>query len=553
MAQLYSVKIAGPAGFGIMEAGRILGRALNRAGFKVLVYPEYQSRIRGGDNVSQVVFSTDSQPLVAPKDDILVALSSLSLEKHQPKLKEDGLLLANESLETPNTFSFSSIAKDEVGREIARNVVALGLVWELLGLDRELLNKEIKNSFSDKGEKIIEGNQKAAEAGAAMTDQITEKPSFSLPTGQRSTNVLVSGNQAIARAALQAGCNYAAIYPMTPINDILTILAGRRGENDLIVLQPEDEIAGINSAVGAAFAGRRALVATSGGGFSLMVEGFGMAGATETPLVVVEGMRAGPSSGMATWTSQEDLLFLVHAGNGEFPRIIVTPGNPRQAYELTIKAFNWAEIYQLPVVVVTDKYLSESDFSTPSLSGLKADEIDRGKLLSEDPSEDYKRYRLTKDGVSPRALPGQAQFLTNSYVHDEMGFSVEDGEIREQMKEKLFRKLTDFSEAGFEIFGDKDAPTKIVSWGSTRAAVDRAQQNLGEKVAVIHFYRPWPLSQAAKKVLKEAEYLVAVENNTTGQLARLIQQETAIKIDRKVLKDNGRPFLAGEIESSLRA
>jgi len=272
--------------------------------------------------------------------------------------------------------------------------------------------------------------------------------------------------------------------------------------------------------------------------------------------VVIEGMRTGPSTGMATWTSQEDLLFLICAGNGEFPRIILTPGDPEEAYRLIFTAFNLADIYQLPVIVVTDKYLSESAFSTnkpdKDIFGLK---INRGKTLSQTPPDGYQRYRLTKDGISPRALPGQAVFLTNSYVHDEAGFSVEDGDKRLIMKEKLFRKITPLKdEQGTNIYGDREADLTLVGWGSTKQALLSAYQNLvnkGRSVNVLHFFRPWPFPEEARDFLAKAKSLIVIENNSTGQLASLINQETKVNINQKILKDDGRPFLTGEIEALI--
>ncbi|KUK82797.1 MAG: pyruvate flavodoxin/ferredoxin oxidoreductase domain protein, partial [Microgenomates bacterium 39_6] len=312
---------------------------------------------------------------------------------------------------------------------------------------------------------------------------------------------------------------------------------------------------GINSAIGASFAGRRSLVATSGGGFSLMAEGFAMAGATETPLVVIEGMRTGPSTGMATWTSQEDLLFLTRAGNGEFPRIILTPGDPEEAYRLIFTAFNLADIYQLPVIVVTDKHLSESAFSIKKLDKEAFSlEINRGKLLSQSPPEGYQRYQLTKDSISPRALPGQAVFLTNSYVHDEAGFSVENGQKRLTMKEKLFNKIIPLKdEMGTKLYGDPEAELTLVGWGSTKQALILAWKNLANQKSVnfLHFFRPWPFPNEAREILAKSKKIVIVENNSTGQLASLITQETGLEINRKILKDDGRPFFTGEIEKQL--
>ncbi|MGI6278359.1 MAG: 2-oxoacid:acceptor oxidoreductase subunit alpha [Patescibacteria group bacterium] len=558
MKKNYSVKIAGPAGYGIMESGRILGQALTSLGLEALFYPEYPSRIRGGDNVVVVSFSSKGPVLPEEKNDLVVVLKKENFSLHQEEIKEGGACLVDETLviegEKVLTLPLTKIAKDKVGREIARNIVALGAIFAFFSLPLAALEKEIKKNLADKGKKVVEGNLAAAKEGFQLAKDLDFSKKIKIPkkTNQKE---LLSGNDALSLGAIDAGCSYAAIYPMTPINSILTDLAKKQKETGMIIFHPEDEIAGINSAIGASFTGLRSLVATSGGGFSLMVEGFAMAGATETPLVVIEGMRTGPSTGMATWTSQEDLLFLARAGNGEFPRVILTPGDPEEAYRLIFTAFNLADIYQLPVIVVTDKHLSESAFSTKKLGkGAFNLEINRGKLLSQSPPDDYQRYQLTKDGISPRALPGQAVFLTNSYVHDEAGFSVEDGQKRLTMKEKLFKKVVTLKdEMGTKLYGDPEAKLTLVGWGSTKQALILAWENLANQKSVnfLHFFRPWPFPNEAREILAKSKKIVAVENNSTGQLASLITQETGLTIDKKILKDDGRPFFAEEIESRI--
>jgi len=559
MKKNYSVKVAGPAGYGIMESGRMLGQALTALGFEVLVYPEYPSRIRGGDNIVVVSFSQNGAVLPEKKNDLVIALTKESFLLHQGEIKKNGLFLIDEAeaIKGKDVFSLplTKIAQDEVGREIARNVVALGAAFGLLSLPLESLEKEIGKNLADKGREVVEGNLGAARSGYQQARSLgIDHPIEMLKV--KKPKELFSGNDAFSLGVIEANCSYAAIYPMTPINSILSDLAKRQKETGMVIFHPEDEIAGINSAIGASFAGARSLVATSGGGFSLMVEGFTMAGATETPLVIIEGMRTGPSTGMATWTSQEDLLFLIRAGNGEFPRIILTPGDPEEAYRLIFAAFNLADIYQLPVIVVTDKYLSESAFSTNKLGrdnfGLK---INRGKTLNQNPPDGYQRYQLVGDGISPRALPGQAVFLTNSYVHDEAGFSVEDGKMRLLMKEKLFKKIASLrNELGTRLYGGQEADLTLVGWGSTKQALLSACQNLTDKgvsINVFHFFRPWPFPSEAREVLAKAKKVIVVENNSTGQLASLINQEAKVEISQKILKDDGRPFFAGEIESKL--
>jgi len=406
--EVLAVKIAGPAGYGVMEAGRILGQALASVGAYALVYPEYPSRIRGGDNVSLVTFSFTKKrfsPLSSLA--ILVTFSQESFSLHKEEVEKDGVTVADKefaaSAEKALVLPLTEIAQKVVGNSLARNTVALGFIWGIFAFPLSALEKEIEKAFADKGKVVIRGNRKAAREGYRLAKEKGLWGKEKMAMGKKTADSLYSGNEAIAQGIMDAQCGYAAIYPMTPINSILTILAAHQEKTGMIIFRPEDEIAGINSAVGASFAGKRSLVATSGGGFCLMNEGFGMAGATETPLVVIEGMRAGPSSGMATWSSQEDLLFVINAANGEFPRFVFAPGDPQEAYDLTLKAFGLAEKYQTPAVVLTDKYLSESAWVTS---------LKRGKIASlrgyQNWPKNYRRYEDTKSGISPRAFPGEA-------------------------------------------------------------------------------------------------------------------------------------------------
>ncbi len=560
MIKNYSIKVVGPAGYGIMETGRILGRALVSLGFKVLVYPEYPSRIRGGDNVSIVSFSS-SFALPEDKNDLIIVLGKENFSLHRQELKSKGFFILDEKNEEERknnvlALPLTKIALDSTGWEITRNMVSLGVAFGLLGFPLDVLKKQIETNLKDKGRVFVDKNLIAVKEGSQLAQSLGLKKIISLPKKEEKNRLLLSGNDALVLGAIEAKCSHVAIYPMTPINSILTDLSKKQKETKMVIFQPEDEIAGINWAIGASFAGKRSLVATSGGGFSLMVEGFALAGATETPLVVIEGMRAGPSTGMATWTSQEDLSFLIQAGNGEFPRIILTPGDPEEAYRLIFLAFNLADIYQMPVVVVSDKYLSESAFSVSGFNkkklGLK---IDRGRLLKQRQKRKYQRYQLEADGISPRAFPGQVAFLTNSYVHDEAGFTIEDGAKRLEMKQKIFKKITSLGDKpGTMLYGNKEAKLTLVGWGSTKQALFVARQNLEDQgflVNHLHFFRPWPFPNEAKEILTEAKEVVVVENNSEGQLAGLISKETGITIGKKILKDDGRPFFVGEIEKQI--
>jgi len=514
----FTLKISGPAGSGIMQAGETFSKALNRLGFYTLVYPEYPSRIRGGDNNVQIIFSPDK--VLAPQNriDLLLAFDQQCFASHQKEVKKNGLAI-----------DFSKIDL-KIEHELVRNSAALGFLWKILGFDLGVLQKQIKEDFKD-NQNILELNLKAAETGYGRG----EAASLGL-VRELDKNILnLTGNEALVKGILAGGCDFAAIYPMTPINLILTLLAK---EKSVILFRPEDEISGICSAIGASYAGRRAMVATSGGGFSLMVEGLGMAGMAEIPIVVVLGQRTGPSTGIATYSSQADLKFAINAGQGEFPRIVLTPGDLAELYRLGAEAFNLAEIYQVPVILLTDKYLAESRFSETKIETKV--KIDRGRVAKD--FKDYKRYLLTKDGISPRAFPGQTTFLTNSYEHDEKGFSVEDKESRNKMMAKRMRKLAGLA-GGYEVCG-KGSGTILVSWGSTKGVlldfINKHPEN-----SLVHFWRVWPFPEKAAEFLKKSEKIIVVEANFSGQFADIIEQKIQKKVER-VLKDDGRPFFEEE-------
>lgn len=535
MKNRLAIKISGPAGTGIMQAGETFSKALNRLGFFTLVYPEYPSRIRGGDNNIQIVFSAEEEMAVQEKVDILLAFGEKNLEIHKGEAKNKNLVFESDKI------GLGEIVKS-LGNPLVLNTAGLGFLWAILGLDLAGLREQIKSDFS-KDKKIADLNTRAVEKGYERGRKIEDRR-WKIETEEKKKIVNLTGNEVLVRGILAGDCGFAAIYPMTPINEILRLLVQKR---QVSVFRPEDEIAGIMASIGASYAGKRAVVATSGGGFSLMVEGFGLSGMAEIPLVVVLGQRTGPSSGMATFSSQADLSFVINAGHGEFPRIVLTPGDLPELYRLGAEAFNLAEIYQVPVVLMTDKYLAESRFSVEEKKLEAGVKINRGKLAER--LENYQRYLLTKDGISPRAFPGQAAFLTNSYEHDEKGFSSDDAENRRNMMKKRMKKLVNLP-GGLKKYGPKEAGNTLVSWGSTKGVLldfikDHPEYNL------IHFYRPWPFPKEGESELKKCRRLISVEGNYSGQLADLIKSQTGLKAE-KVLKDDGRPFHKEELERLLK-
>ncbi len=565
-------KIGGEAGFGIMASGTMLARAYSRAGYHIFATNEYPSLIRGGHNLVTVRIATEKFEAMNRDVHILVALNKETVELHKQELTEGALVVYdpkdNEWKESdfPQKIVLLAIPlKDLVqqlhGEPVMRNTVALGATVALLGSDFEILASVIRDQFHKKGDDVVNQNIAIAKAGYDHIKQtFGTKTSMHLTQVQKKEDQLViNASEAVGVGAVRAGLKFAAIYPMTPINALITFLADHAKSLGVVYKQPEDEIAGINMAIGASLGGVRSMVATSGGGFALMVEGLSWCGMIETPLVIDLGMRVGPSTGMPTYTEQGELQFVIHAGHGEFPRIVLAPADAAEAYSLTIDAFNLADKYQVPVFVLTDKYINESQWCVPKSSFSGDIGIDRGKLVKESdlPTDgSFKRYDLTAEGgVSPRSIPGMKNgfFYANSYEHDEVGHVTEDTGKRVRMAGKRLKK---FEAIARDVrppveFGDPEAEITFVSWGSSRGPVLEAIKLLqakAKKARLVHFSWIYPFpTDEAMKLLSAATRLIAVEQNATGQLASLIREHTGILIKEKILKNDGRPLYPEEI------
>ena len=368
------------------------------------------------------------------------------------------------------------------------------------------------------------------------------------------SQIVISGSEAVALGALTAGLQFVAIYPMTPISGILHALALYQEEYKFIYKQPEDEICAVNMAIGASFAGARAMTATSGGGFCLMAEGYGLAGISETPIVIIEGMRGGPATGLPTWTEQGDLRFVLHAHQSEFPRIVLAAGDIEEAYHFTAKAFNLADKYQTPVVVLTDKQINESHMGVKAFNTSDYN-IDRGKMfLTKD--ENYKRYELTSDGISPRSIPGVGNhFVANSDEHTEIGYSDEEAKNRLEQMNKRMSKLDTCAKMDMEkpvLYGPNKADITIVSWGSNKGAIlDAIKEFNNVNFLHITWMNPFP-SEVVGNILSSAKFVLNIECNYTGQMASLIKEKTGYEVNESFLKIDGRPIYAEEIVEKIR-
>lgn len=569
-------KIGGEAGFGIMTVGGMFAKVAARCGFHIFNYIEYPSLIRGGHNVMEVRFSADPVYSQEKGVDLLIALNKQTIDLHKNELKDKAGLVYDPEKVTVNLsdlpknivllpIPLTKIIKEARGSLVMQNNVALGASCALFNLDLNILFKLIEDEFGRKGEEVVSENKKSARLGfnyalENFKNKFTKKLSL-----QNNTNLMVlSGNEAISLGAIAAKCKFFCAYPMTPTSNLLSFLAGKAKKVGMVVKHAEDEISVINMAIGASYAGVRSMVGTSGGGFALMVEGLGLAGITETPLVIAMGQRPGPATGMPTWTGQADLKFLINASQDEFLRIILAPGDVTEAFDLTVEAFNLADIYQTPVFILCDKYLCESYQSTP-LFDISQIKIEQGKIVNNNQNKDisaYQRYAVTDDGISPRLFPGTkgVSFIANSYEHEENGLSTEESAERIKQVNKRNQKAVTYQKnmPVPRIYGPDFAEITLIGWGSTKGPVLQALKEIdyqlqGKTINFVHLTHVWPLNnKALTEILGKAKKKIIIEGNSFGQMEQIIREQTGVTMDDRLLKYDGRPFYSEEIVKKVQ-
>ncbi|MFZ5424949.1 MAG: 2-oxoacid:acceptor oxidoreductase subunit alpha [Patescibacteria group bacterium] len=570
MQSILTLKIGGAAGQGVKSSGQLFAKYAARSGKHIYNYVEYPSIIKGGHNVIQVNVSNEEVLGPSNKTDLLVALNQETINLHLNELTPKSCIIfdGDKKLKTENVnpnvklcpIPLAKLAEEAGGKEILINMVALGAAAGLLSGNLILLQKFVREQFEHKGESIVLADLKAAELGYnyalsnyANIQKSTLSPETSIASLKE--NMIVNGNEAVALGAISAGLQFAAIYPMSPISNILHVLAEHQEEYGYVYKQPEDEISAINMALGASFAGARAMTATSGGGFCLMSEGYGLAGITETPIVIVEGMRGGPATGLPTWSAQDDLRFVIHAHQGEFPKIILTPGDAQEVFDTTMKAFNLAEKYQTPVVILIDKNLCENDQSVPMFDPTNY-KTDRGKLVLEK-IENFERYKLESDGISQRSVPGSGNFfIANSDEHDLQGLSNEEIKNRNEQMKKRMQKLVTCAEQDMQdptLYGPEKADITLVSWGSNKGSILQAIKNY-KNVNYLHitWANPFPVEKV-KQVLNNAKHVVNIECNYSAQMGGWIKQQTSVEIKDNMLKYDGRPFYVEDIQNKIES
>ena len=563
----FTIKVAGEAGQGLQTTGAALARIFCRLRYHVFTHQDYMSRIRGGHNFYQIRIS--DRPLTAPRQavHILVALDRESIDRQAGDPPVTGVILFDpETVKEPlqgDTYlptPFARIAEEVGGKKIMANTVAVGAVLGLFNVGTETAESVVRESLEDKSEEMIQANLKALAAGYRHAREKCKVPErFQTRPPQAEKLLLINGSQAIGFGAVTAGCKFYSAYPMTPSTGVMNYLAGKSAEHNIIVEQAEDEISAINMVLGASYAGVRAMTATSGGGFALMSEGLSLAGMTETPVVICEMQRPGPATGLPTRTEQGDLNFVLYGGHGEFPRVVLTPGTPEQAFRATNRAFDLAEKYQIPVFVQGDQYLADCEWTGPAFDVSRLRYTDyrlRGAALNE--LTGYQRYRFTDNGISPLAVPGASRHLVvvDSDEHDEDGHIIEDAATRKRMVEKrLHRKLENLRREIVppELYGEGNPEILLIGFGSTygvmKEAVDLLQGTY--PIAMLHFSEVCPFPGLDRldyrTVLEEARSTLCVELNATGQFARLLRTEIGFTCSGAVNRYDGRPFTTDDL------
>lgn len=565
-----NLKITGPAGAGIMTSSKIVARVLQKLGYQIFNYYEYPSLIKGGQQTGQV-YAAEQAFCQKRALDLLITLDPTSLPLYQGELTPNTIIVG-EFADQPATFTdyqgvkasfynfpLEQLAVQASGSKISINAVATGAAFYLAGVEfkQEIIQTVLNQEFADKPAEVIAKILATFVAGYQVA-QATGSKEVKFNQAQTQT-LLMTGSEAIGLGALAGGIQYYSAYPMTPASGLLHFLAEQQNNYPLVVKHVEDEIAAINQAIGAAYAGVRAMTGSAGGGFALMVEALSLIGVAEVPLAILVAQRGAPGTGLPTWTSQADLEFVLTAGHGDFVRVVLTPGTVEEHFQAGKLALELAERYQIPVLILSDKLILESHQTMPMpATQYTVERYSMAGAAELKPDNSYRRYRVTDNGISPRSIPGQdfGLGITNSYEHDEFGFATELAEPIIAQVNKRQKKMSALSKEVPQpvLLGPAQAQFTMVGWGSTVNVfkqllawleLDQPGQTL---VNMIHLPCMWPFpTEQFQQLASQAKHLVMVEANVTGQGAKLIRQETGIDIKDKILRYDGRPFYAEDL------
>ena len=558
--KVYTIKIAGPAGLGIKSVGQLFSKILIAHGFNLADYSEYPSLVRGGHNTCQISFSQDKVFAPHRQVDIFFSILANHWQQHQDEFTSKTLIFSEEEVDKKDLKKgiFSNlplkVLANEIGSPMVVNTISLGVAAYLLGFDINLTKTIVCGFFKQFNDLNARAIQSGFDYAQTNFSKLKIDLDFKIPT--KINTDFYEGNEAYGWGFLAGGGNFYVAYPMTPATGAMHFLAAKQEAfPNLKVIHAEDEIGVANMAVGAAFAGARVATGTSGGGFALMNEAVSLCGVAEIGVVYYLVSRPGPATGIPTYTAQADLLHAIYSGHGEFPKVVIAPGDINESFEMGYQSLNLAAKLQTPIIVLSDKFLGESTTSTQDLTKIKV-KVDQGDIETH-PKTDFARYKLTANGVSPRSIPGtqNGQFLANSYEHDEFGFSIEDAGLSVKMSQKRLKKnklaIKIAPKANF--FGDKSAKKLIISWGSTKGPILEALKNLKDSsdYAFLQIKTVWPINPDLKKIIDGFKETIVIENNGTGQLVSILKSQFDFNPTKIHLKNDGRPFFPEEIVNLL--
>lgn len=576
MIQDISVTVAGQAGDGVLFTGNVLAKILKKEGWEVATYRYFPSNIRGEPTHYTIRASQKKVFGLGNEIDVLISFDCASIIKYTRFVAQGGVVLCDgaelsrlkptqKKGKTFHKLPLRILAKKYFKNDIFKNMIALGALCYILDLDFRVIERIIIDAFlKRKGKEIVRMNIDALNLGCEQARLIVEPSErHKLAKKKDKGKMFISGNEAIAVGALAAGCRFFAAYPICPATEIWEWLALKFPEFNGLVVQTEDELAAINMALAASYTGVRAMTSTSGPGGSLMMESYGLSGMAEIPIVFVNVQRVGPSTGMPTKTEQSDLNQWIYGSHGEFPRIILSPGTIKECFDFTIKAFNLADKYQVPVVLLTEQDFGQN-YRTVKKFDLSEIKIDRGKLLTQEDLmkiKDYKRYAFTPSGISPRALPSMKNgiHMVEGNEHDEKGYRDEDPENRIKMMHKRMHKLSGSTKDMIpsKLWGDKQATVGIIGFGSTLGSIVEAIEELGEvniraKNLQIRTLWPFPAKRVNDFILS-CEHVFIVENNYSGQLHNLINSQVKPEIRlQKIVNYSSMAFRPVDISSQIK-
>jgi 2-oxoglutarate ferredoxin oxidoreductase subunit alpha len=553
-----SIVIAGEAGQGIQSIEAMITIFAKKASYNVFATKEYMSRVRGGCNSTEIRIARPEVRASVERMDILIPLTAESIPHVKGRITDRTVIIGEKKIVAYDRMTdvpFSAIAA-EAGGVLYANTVAVGTLSAILKLDRAGCETSLRSFFSKKSQEIQDANVLAFTKGYERGAGLAALLDIDIPADPSvSEKIMVTGAEAIALGSVAGGCNYVCAYPMSPGTSVLTAMADYSRKFDIVVEQVEDEIGVANMAIGAWYAGARALVTTSGGGFALMSEAVSLAGSLETPFVVHVAQRPGPATGLPTRTEQGDLNLAINAGHGDFLKVVLAPGDLEEGFGLARAAFDIADRYQSPVFILTDQYFVDTYYTTGQF---KAGDAVPGNHVVET-ALDYRRYALgSADGISPRGVPGKGQGIVcvDSDEHTEAGYITEDKAVREAMVAKRLAKIQAVKRDIIQprLYGDKNFKTLIVAWGSTKRPIIETLSAMGDSgMALLHFPWVYPLPEGIGKYMEQANACVAVEGNATGQFADLVEFKTGKRFDHRILKSDGYQFSVEELASRLSA